>query len=60
MGEDSGEQEIDVAPTASEYRSSSTYGAELVLIREPQNTQPLELRFRATLGEEPEVEVGLV
>ena len=28
--------------------------------RESQNTQPLELRFRATLGQEQEVEVALV
>jgi hypothetical protein len=29
-------------------------------IRESRNTQPLELRFRAKLGEEPKVEVSLV
>jgi hypothetical protein len=28
--------------------------------RESQNTQPLELRFRAKLGDEPEVELALV
>jgi hypothetical protein len=29
-------------------------------IREPRNTQPLGVRFRATLGEEPKVELALV
>ncbi len=29
-------------------------------IRESRNTQPLELRFSATLGGEPEVELALV
>ena len=28
--------------------------------REPQNTQSMELRFRAKLGDEPEVERALV
>jgi len=30
------------------------------LTGESRNTQPLELRFRATLGEEPKVELVLV
>jgi hypothetical protein len=29
-------------------------------IRESRNTQPLGVRFRATLGEEPKVELALV
>lgn len=29
-------------------------------MRESQNTQPLGVRFRATLGEEPKVELALV
>ncbi len=29
-------------------------------MRESENTQPLEVRFRAALGEEPEVELTLL
>ena len=33
---------------------------ELARTRPSQNTQPPELRFRATLGEKPKVELALI
>jgi hypothetical protein len=45
---------------AQDPRFSWGYGAELRAIRESKNTQLLEVRFRATLGQEPEIELMLV
>jgi hypothetical protein len=36
------------------------YRAALGSTRESQNTQPSEVRFRAKLGDEPEIELALV
>jgi hypothetical protein len=42
------------------HRERYSVMAGRVPIRESRNTQPLGVRFRATLGEEPKVELALV
>jgi hypothetical protein len=64
-GEDPGEGPDGVGPGGGSFGAASPRGIGLGALgssrtRGSQNTQPVKVRFRAKLGEEPEVELALV